>query len=169
MDLDKGQPGYQFFSWWRLVPVRHTNFPRNPRGFPRYNFRNPRGNLVFVVETDPRPTPYNSGIPGDSWVAYWLGAAVSAYAKGLSKDEIKSLGRWKSDAVDVYINELPPATLASNLTALNSRLLSVSGPSSPSSRPLPSRSLPPSPLRPPFTSASRSLPSTPARRLARRD
>jgi len=65
-----------FFSWWRLVPVRHTNSPRNPRGFPRYNFRNPRGNLVFVVETDPRPTPYNSGIPGDSWVAYWLGLEI---------------------------------------------------------------------------------------------
>jgi len=49
------------------VPVRHTKAARNPTG-----------NLVFVVETDPRPTPYNSGIPWDSWLEYWLGCVSRA-------------------------------------------------------------------------------------------
>ena len=51
------------------------------------------------------------------------GAAVTAKARGLSKDEIKLLGRWKSDAVDVYINEVPHSTATANLLSLNSRLL----------------------------------------------
>lgn len=94
------------------------------------------------------------------------GAAVSAKGKGISRDDIKTLGRWKSDAVDVYINEVPQTILTANLLALNSRLLSVSqGPSSPASRSAPS-----SPARHPIpSSTSQSLPSMPARRLARRD
>ena len=50
------------------------------------------------------------------------GAAVSAAARGLSKDEIKLLGRWKSDAVDIYINELAEEDQISKLLHLNSRL-----------------------------------------------
>jgi hypothetical protein len=66
------------------------------------------------------------------------GAAVSAAAKGISRDDIKRLGRWKSDAVDLYINDLPQATLASNLLSLNARLLATPrsaslGPSNPMS------------------------------------
>jgi len=76
-----------------------------------------------------------AGIPTASFSGHSLrkGAAVLAKGKGLSKDEIKSLGRGKSNAVDLYINDVSQPTLASNLTALNSRLLSVSGPPSPSS------------------------------------
>ena len=31
------------------------------------------------------------------------GAAVTAAENGISRDNIKLLGRWKSDAVDTYI------------------------------------------------------------------
>ena len=53
-----------------------------------------------------------------------------AQQKGMSKEEIKLLGRWRSDAVDIYINEVPQSTLATDLLTLNSRLLS-SPPASP--------------------------------------
>jgi hypothetical protein len=66
-----------------------------------------------------------AGIPTRGFSGHSLrkGAAVSAVAKGLSRDEIKRLGRWQSDAVDIYINDLPKAALTANLLALNSRLL----------------------------------------------
>ena len=38
-------PVLNIFSWWRLVPVRHTKPPRTPTGFPPYKFVVPRGNL----------------------------------------------------------------------------------------------------------------------------
>ena len=49
-------------------------------------------------------------------------AAVSAAAQGISKEDIKLLGRWKSDAVDIYINELAQADKIAKLLHLNSRL-----------------------------------------------
>ena len=48
-------PGLNIFSWWRLVPVRHTKSVVAPTGFPPYNFVAPMGNLFFVVKTDPCP------------------------------------------------------------------------------------------------------------------
>jgi hypothetical protein len=51
------------------------------------------------------------------------GAAVSAAAKGISKENIKLLGRWKSDAVDVYINEVSQAEHTQKLLQLNAQLL----------------------------------------------
>ena len=50
------------------------------------------------------------------------GAAVSAAARGISKENIKLLGRWRSDAVDVYINELAEEDQVMKLLQLNSRL-----------------------------------------------
>ena len=50
------------------------------------------------------------------------GAAVSAAANGMSKDEIKLLGRWKSDAVDIYINEISKSEQILKLLHLNSKL-----------------------------------------------
>jgi len=47
---------------------------------------------------------------------------VSAIAVGLSKDEVKLLGRWKSDAVNVYINEVDKLTHAKRMLALNSKV-----------------------------------------------
>ena len=55
--------------------------------------------------------------------------AVSAVAKGMSKEDIKRLGRWKSDAVDVDINNPLPSALAASLLSPQSRFASL-GPSS---------------------------------------
>ena len=97
-----------------------------------------------------------AGIPTRGFSGHSLrkGAAVSAVSKGISRNEIKLLGRWKSDAVDIYINDLPQATLSANLLALNSRFLD----------PATSRSAPLGP-----STSSSSSTSIPHRRLARRD
>src|SRR5438552_18540155 len=50
------------------------------------------------------------------------GAAVSAAANGISREEIKLLGRWKSDVVDVYINEVSASEHTQKLLQLNSKL-----------------------------------------------
>jgi hypothetical protein len=49
-----------------------------------------------------------AGIPtvGYSGPSLRKGAAVSTAANGISRDDIKLLGHWKSDAVDRYINEI---------------------------------------------------------------
>ena len=60
------------------------------------------------------------------------GAAVSAAANGISRDDIKLLGRWKSDAVDVYINELGHKDHIEKLLQLNSKLHSFPPPKLPS-------------------------------------
>jgi len=56
------------------------------------------------------------------------GAAVTAAANGISKENIKLLGRWKSDAIDVYINELSQAEQSHKLLSLNSQLHTISNP-----------------------------------------
>ena len=98
-----------------------------------------------------------AGIPTCGFSGHSLrkGAAVSAVTKGISREEIKLLSRWKRDAVDIYINDLPEATLTANLLALNSRFLNPAIPCS--------ASLGPS------TSSSSSASTPPHRRLARRD
>jgi hypothetical protein len=50
------------------------------------------------------------------------GATVSAIAVGLSKDEVKLLGRWKSNAVDIYINEVDKLSHAKRMLALNFKI-----------------------------------------------
>ena len=50
------------------------------------------------------------------------GAAVSAAANGISKEDIKLLGRWKSDAVDAYINELAEDEHIKKILRINARL-----------------------------------------------
>jgi hypothetical protein len=97
-----------------------------------------------------------AGIPTRGFSGHSLrkGAAISAVNKGLSRDEIKLLGRWQSDAVDTYIYDLPQAIRSANLLDLNSRLLSSATPRSTSLGP--STSFP-------------SHNSTLHRRLARRD
>jgi integrase len=65
-----------------------------------------------------------AGIDASNFSGHSLrkGAAVSAAACGISKEEIKLLGRWKSDAVDVYINELAEEDQITKLLKLNARL-----------------------------------------------
>jgi hypothetical protein len=50
------------------------------------------------------------------------GAAVTAASHGISKEDIKLMGRWKSDAVQVYIDEVGAAQHKTKLLALNTRL-----------------------------------------------
>jgi hypothetical protein len=66
-----------------------------------------------------------AGIPtaGFSGHSIRKGAAVTAALNGISRDNIKLLGRWKSDAVDVYLNELQESDHVSKLLSLNSQLL----------------------------------------------
>ena len=51
------------------------------------------------------------------------GAAVTAAANGISRENIQLLGRWKSDAVDTYINEIHESEQIQKLLQLNSQLL----------------------------------------------
>jgi hypothetical protein len=77
----------------------------------------------FVVQTIHRLL-LQTGIPTRGFSGHSLrkGAAVTAAAAGMSREEIKLLGRWKSDAVDVYINELSKSDTTRKLLLLNSKL-----------------------------------------------
>ena len=65
-----------------------------------------------------------AGIPtlGFSGHSIRKGAAVTVAMNGISRDNIKLLGRWKSDAIDVYLNELQESDHISKLLSLNSQL-----------------------------------------------
>ena len=65
-----------------------------------------------------------AGIDASNFSGHSLrkGAIVSAAAYGISKEEIKLLGRWKNDAVDVYINEPAEEDQITKLLQLNARL-----------------------------------------------
>jgi hypothetical protein len=52
------------------------------------------------------------------------GAAVTADCNGISRHDIKRLGRWKSDAVDVYIDERQKPDHIQKILRLNAQLLS---------------------------------------------
>ena len=52
------------------------------------------------------------------------GAAVTADRNGISRHDIKLLGRWKSDAVDVYIDERQKPDHIRKILHLNAQLLS---------------------------------------------
>ena len=47
---------------------------------------------------------------------------IIAIVKSISKKEIKLLERWKSDAIDIYINKLAEIDYLEKLLHLNSRL-----------------------------------------------
>ena len=87
---------------WNLV----TRFPRDPchplfsRAFGPFSRR-------YLVDKI-KEMLLRAGIPTADFSGHSLrkGAAVSAAANGISRDDIKLLGRWKSDAVDIYINEI---------------------------------------------------------------
>ncbi|TMC13891.1 MAG: hypothetical protein E6J34_24290, partial [Chloroflexi bacterium] len=68
---------------------------------------------------------FQAGIPtaGFSGHSIRKGAAVTAAANGISREDIKLLGRWKSDAVDAYINEIKESDHIHKLLQLNSQLL----------------------------------------------
>ena len=68
----------------------------------------------------------NAGISTIGYSGHSLrkGAAVTADRNGISKHDIKLLGRWKSDAVDIYINERKKPDHIQKILLLNSQLLS---------------------------------------------
>jgi hypothetical protein len=67
----------------------------------------------------------NAGISTVGFSGHSLrkGAAATADSNGISKHNIKLLGRWKSNAVDVYINELQISNHIQKILSLNSQLL----------------------------------------------
>ena len=61
------------FSWWRLVPVRHTKSNRSWPQSPRNNFNSwPQG---LEIRGGDRPTsaPYNAEVASNFCLAYWIG------------------------------------------------------------------------------------------------
>jgi len=50
------------------------------------------------------------------------GAAVSAISNGISREDVKKMGRWKSDAVQVYIDEVDSNQHLTNMIRLNAQL-----------------------------------------------
>ena len=108
----------------QLCPVTalnklYSSFPR-PANDPLFSRTHARPfTRQFIIQTIHRLL-LQAGIPTRGFSGHSLrkGAAVTA---SMSRDEIKLLGRWKSDAVDVYINELSkPDTIHKLL--LNSKL-----------------------------------------------
>jgi hypothetical protein len=68
----------------------------------------------------------NAGISTSGYSGHSLrkGAAVTADLNGISRHDIKLLGRWTSDAVDVYINERLKPDHIQKILRLNAQLLS---------------------------------------------
>jgi hypothetical protein len=80
-------------------------------------------NRTYIVENI-KELLLRSGISNANFSGHSLrkGAAVTAAANGISKENIKLLGRWRSDAVDIYINELAEKDHISKLLQLNAQL-----------------------------------------------
>ena len=68
----------------------------------------------------------NAGIStvGYSGHSLWKDATVTADRNGISRHDIKLLGRWKNDAVDVYIDEHQKPDHIRKILHLNAQLLS---------------------------------------------
>jgi hypothetical protein len=67
----------------------------------------------------------NAGIPTFGYSgSLRKGTAVTADRNGISRHHIKLLGRWKTNAVDVYIDERRQSEQIQRLLSLNAQLLS---------------------------------------------
>jgi hypothetical protein len=68
----------------------------------------------------------NAGISTFGYSGHSLrkGAAVTADRNGISRQDIKLLGRWKSDAVNIYIDERQKPDHIQKILRLNAQLLS---------------------------------------------
>ena len=95
------------------LPQNHALFNRPMGPFSKSHFVDKMHEFLLRIGT---PT---HGFSGHS---LRKGAAVSAAARGISKENIKLMGRWKSDAVQVYIDEVDASQRKSNLLALNTQL-----------------------------------------------
>jgi len=113
-----------------LCPVTalRTLFTRYPKPPQSPLFTRPHGQSFskqfFVLKM--RELFLDAGISTIGYSGHSLrkGAAVTADRNGISKQDIKLLGRWRSDAVDVYINECQKPDYIQKILLLNSHLLS---------------------------------------------
>jgi len=88
-----------------------NRFPANPKAplFAKTFGPFSRDHLIKTI----RNALLDAGLSPTGFSGHSLrrGAAVSAVAAGIPRDEIKALGRWKSDAVDLYFKSEPSKIL----------------------------------------------------------
>ena len=88
-----------------------NRFPANPKAplFAKTFGPFSRDHLIKTI----RNALLDAGLSPTGFSGHSLrrGAAVSAVAAGIPRDEIKALGRWKSDAVDLYFKSEPSKLL----------------------------------------------------------
>ena len=106
----------------RSLFTRHPKPPQSPLFTRPFGHSFSKPFLVLKM----RELLLNAGISTMGYSGHSLrkGAAVTADRNGISKHDIKLLGRWKSDAVDVYINECQKPDHIQKILRLNSQLLS---------------------------------------------
>jgi hypothetical protein len=87
-------------------------------------FRQPFTKSFFVFAM--QRSLLNAGISTVGYSGHSLrkGAAVTADRNGVSRRNIQLLGRWKSDAVDIYIDEGRKSDQAQKMLHLNAKLFS---------------------------------------------
>jgi hypothetical protein len=105
----------------RLLFHRYPASPYSPL-FTR-PFDQPFSKTFFVLTM--HQLLLNAGLPtlGFSGHSLRIGAAVTAFRNGISRQELKLLGRWKSDAVDIYTDERQESARVHQLLLLNAQLL----------------------------------------------
>jgi len=72
---------------------------------------------TWLLKTRQNPSKYSGH-------SICKGATVCAIAAGLSEDEVRLLDRWKSDAVDIYINEVDQSPHQQRMLTLNTHFVS---------------------------------------------
>jgi len=114
-------------SLWPVAALRvlFNRYPTSPHSplFAR-PFHQPFTKTFFVCTM--HQLLLNAGIPTFGYSGHSLrkGAAVTADRNGISKHDIQILGHWKSDAVDVYIDECQKSEHIHKILLLNAQLLS---------------------------------------------
>ena len=100
----------------------YSRFPRDP-SHPLFSRVIGSFNRQYLIDRV-KELLLRAGISTTGFSCHSLrkGAAVSAAVNGISRKEIKVLGRWKNDAADVYINELSASEHTQKLLQLNRKL-----------------------------------------------
>ena len=112
----------------QLCPVTvlnklYSSFPRSAND-PLFSQTRARSfTRLFVIQTI-HHLLLQADIPTRDFSDHSLrkGATITAATNDMSRDEIKLLKRWKSNAVDVYINELSKLDITQKLLLLSFKL-----------------------------------------------
>ena len=106
----------------RTLFIRYPKPPQSPLFTRPYGQSFSKPFLVLKM----RELLLNAGISTIGYSGHSLrkGAAFTADRNGIPKHDLKLLGRWKSDAVDIYINERQKPDHIQKILLLNSQLLS---------------------------------------------